>query len=306
MTDEAPLPKARDVSPDELSDGTSPPGAGQAGPGPLRTRRVRCLVTNDDGIASEGIRRLALMAADAGMDVVVAGPKRDYSGAGASITAATTDGKFEVEPITLPGLDEHRAYAVGGLPAFIALTGCRGAFGPPPDLVLSGINTGQNTGHAILHSGTVGAALTASTHGVRAMAVSLSAGLAPHSLSIGDTRVEPHWDTAIAYARQVLPGLFEAPPGTVLNLNVPDVALDVVRGLVRARLANFGAVQTNVLQRGTGYVQMGISEIDPTTEPDSDAALLASGFATITSLRPVCEAADVDVPGLLGAVLTAR
>lgn len=305
MSDE----RARDnVSPSELTERTGSERSRAEGRATLLDgeRRLRCLVTNDDGIGSEGLRRLALMAADAGMDVVVAGPARDYSGASASITAATADGRFEVEPRDLLGLDGHQAYAVSGLPAFIALTGCRGAFGQPPDIVLSGINVGQNTGHAILHSGTVGAALTASTHGMRAMAVSLSAGLAPHSLSVGDASSEPHWDTAVAYARELLPVLVASPPGTVLNLNVPDTAADEVRGLVRARLANFGAVQTNVLERGKGYVKMGISEIDPTTEPDSDAALLAAGYATITSLKPVCEADGVELPGLAAHLEAAR
>ena len=74
-------------------------------------------------------------------------------------------------PATVP---DDAVLAVDGLPAFIALTGMRGAFGPPPDIVLWGINNGPNTGYAVLHSGTVGAALTASTFGARAMAVSLN------------------------------------------------------------------------------------------------------------------------------------
>src|SRR5690348_15590289 len=171
-------------------------------------RRLRCLVTNDDGIGSEGVRVLALVALEAGLDVVVAAPMQECSGASASITAVEQDGRFVVESRTLPGLDEACAVlAVGGLPAFIALTGMRGAFGPPPDVVLSGINNGPNTGYAVLHSGTVGAALTASTFGARALAVSLNvrtrtvsgAGIAPSA------RSAPHWATAAELARRTLP-----------------------------------------------------------------------------------------------------
>jgi len=122
---------------DELSRrAAAPDGAIQHAPS---GRRLRCLVTNDDGIGSEGLRALALVALEAGLDVVVAAPMQESSGASASITAVEQNGRFVVEPRTVPGLDGACAVlAVGGLPAFIALTGMRGAFGPPPDIVLSG------------------------------------------------------------------------------------------------------------------------------------------------------------------------
>ena len=124
-----------EVSLEELSRrAAAPDGAVQHAP---TGRRLRCLVTNDDGIGSEGLRVLALVALEAGFDVVVAAPMRECSGASASITAVEEDGRFVVEARTLPGLEEACAVlAVGGLPAFIALTGMRGAFGPTPDIVL--------------------------------------------------------------------------------------------------------------------------------------------------------------------------
>ncbi len=163
----------QDVTPDELSRRTAPP-EGTIWPHD-EGRRWRCLITNDDGIDSDGLRVLAEVALEAGLEVIVAAPMQESSGASASITAIEEDGHFVVEPRTLPGLEGAcTVLAVGGLPAFIALTGMRGAFGPTPDIVLSGINNGPNTGYAVLHSGTVGAALTASTFGARAMAVSLN------------------------------------------------------------------------------------------------------------------------------------
>lgn len=273
-----------EISLGELSDlGSIDPTVGDADSG---RRRLRCLVTNDDGIESEGLRRLALVAAEAGFDVVVAAPRTEASGASASIFATEEDGKVLVEPWSLRGLEDHRAYAVSALPAFIALTGVNGAYGEPPDLVLSGINNGPNTGHAILHSGTVGAALTAAAHRTRAMAV---------SLGVGGNR---NWDAAVRAAATMLPALLRSTPGTVLNLNVPDADPSAVRGIRQAPLASFGAVQTNV-ESGEGWMQVGISEIDPFSEPDSDAALLAHGWATITVLRPVCQAEGFDLPKLL-------
>jgi 5'-nucleotidase len=276
-------PTERELTPEELSSRAAPPGE-TAGSGDSGTARLRCLVTNDDGIGSEGLRRLALVALDAGLEVVVAGPLHDVSGASASITAVEDGGRFLVERRPLPGLEACDVFGVGGLPAFIALTGARGAYGRPPDIVLSGINNGPNTGHAVLHSGTVGAALTGSTHGCRSMAVSLTPGR------------EPHWETAAEVARRVLPWLMEAPAGTVLNVNAPNIPLAEVRGLKRAGLANFGAVQTNVEDTGEGYVKICLSEIEADHEPGTDVALLADGYATVTPLRAVCEAAEVKLP----------
>lgn len=281
-----------ELSLDELSAKASAP-EGAIGPD-HEGRRWRCLITNDDGIDSEGLKVLAGVALEAGFEVVVAAPAREASGASASITAIEEDGHFVVEPRTIPGLEDACAVlAVGGLPAFIALTAMRGAFGPPPDIVLSGINNGPNTGYAVLHSGTVGAALTASTFGARAMAVSLNvrtrtvsgAGVPASQLS------QLCWDTAAEYARRTLPVLVESEPGTVLNINAPNSPLAEVKGFERARLARFGAVQTNVSERGEGYVKLTLAEIDAEYEPGTDAALIAGGYATITPLQAVCEAA---------------
>ena len=290
----------REVTLDELSRQASAPDGSLH---PHGERPWRCLITNDDGIDSAGLHVLAGVALDAGFEVVVAAPMQECSGASASITAVEEDGRFVVEPRTVRGLGEACAVlAVGGLPAFIALTGMRGAFGPPPDIVLSGINNGPNTGYAVLHSGTAGAALTASTFGARAMAVSLNvrmrspsgAGVAPSAAS------PPHWETAAEIARRALPVLVASDPGTVLNLNAPNVALSEVRGFERARLARFGAVQTNVAERGEGYVKVALAEIEAEYEPGTDAALIAAGYATITPLTAVCEARTVPLPEFAG------
>ena len=82
----------------------------------------------------------------------------------------------------------------------------------------------------------------------------------------------------------------------MLNLNAPNVPVREVRGLERARLARFGAVQTNVSERGEGYVKVALAEIDAEYEPGTDAALVAAGYATITPLTAVCEAGAVKLP----------
>src|SRR5947209_10702198 len=115
------------------------------------------LVTNDDGVDSPGIRALAAVAVRSGLDVVVAAPSWNSTGASASLTAVEKDGRFLVEDRTFDELPDLPVFAVEGAPAFIVRAAVRGAFGDPPDIVLSGINWGTNTGHAVLHSGTVGA-----------------------------------------------------------------------------------------------------------------------------------------------------
>nr|WP_221381313.1 5'/3'-nucleotidase SurE [Actinoplanes polyasparticus] len=130
---------------------------------------MRVLITNDDGVSAPGI--LALAAAVAGShDVVVAAPQDEASGMSAALTAVVSDGQIVVAPFELPGIT---AYGVAASPAYIVVLASLGVFGPPPDIVLSGINRGANAGRAVLHSGTVGAALTAANYGMRAMAVSL-------------------------------------------------------------------------------------------------------------------------------------
>lgn len=251
---------------------------------------MRALVTNDDGVDSVGIRTLAGVVAEAALDVVVAAPHKEFSGASASFSALQEDGRLVVHERHLPGLDGVLALGVEASPGFITFAAAHGAFGPPPDIVVSGINHGPNTGQAVLHSGTVGAALTASTFGFRALAVSL-AGSAP-----------TQFDTAAAVARRALTWLLAQDIGpTVLNVNVPDVPADRLRGLRSAPLAEFGAVQADIGETGTGYVTMTLAEIKAGTDDGTDAWLLAEGWATATALRAPCQATDVDLSDLVQA-----
>jgi 5'-nucleotidase len=250
---------------------------------------MRALITNDDGIDSPGIHALAATAAGPGLEVIVAAPSWDTSGASASLTAVEHDGRLILEDRTLDGLEGVTAFAVEAAPAFIVRAAVTGAFGPVPDIVLSGINRGPNTGHAVLHSGTVGAALTASTFGLPALAVSLGVGEATQ------------WDTAAEFAGLALDWLLQAPAPAVLNVNVPNLPHDEAMGFEEVRLAAFGAVQTTVTEKGAGYVKLAYEDIDAEMEPGTDAAALARGAACYTPLRAVCEAGDIDASALARA-----
>ncbi|MFY1577996.1 5'/3'-nucleotidase SurE [Verrucosispora sp. WMMD703] len=269
---------------------------------------LRVLITNDDGIAAPGIQALARAAVDRGLDVVVAAPLEEASGTSAAMSAMEQDGHVVVHDHPLPELDGVPAFGVGGSPGFIALIAVHGAFGPPPSVLLSGINRGANAGRAVLHSGTVGAAFTAAANGCRAMAVSLdvlSAGEA--TAASGGAAVaaaarvrdaERNWATAARVALDLLPRLTAAPTESVLNVNAPDLPLARLRGVRQATLATFGQVQMTVAESGHGFVRTSLEEPGQAVQPGTDLALLADGYASVTAVRAVTEVADVDLSGL--------
>jgi 5'-nucleotidase len=236
---------------------------------------MRALITNDDGIDSPGLATLASAALEHGLDVLVAAPSGQASGTSASVAAVGDTGRVVSERRTLPGLDVE-AYAVAAHPGLISLIACRGGFGGKPDLVLSGVNLGANVGRAILHSGTVGAALTGHVNDVTSMAVSLDVGL---------DGPEPLWDKAGEVVRAVLPMLCEMPAASVVSLNVPNIV--DVQGLRWAELARFGTVQSRVDEVDENEVELVSVYSEESLVPGTDAALLAEGYATLTALRSV-------------------
>src|SRR5919106_3909031 len=171
----------------------------------------RVMITNDDGIESPGVAAL-IEALRELYELVVVTPASDMSGSGTGI------GKFDpnlgvvLNQIDLPGVE---AYSVDGPPGLAVMGAALGAFGRFPDLVVSGINAGINTGHSVIHSGTVGAALTARTFSIKGLAVSVA-------------QSDPwQWDTAAEYAKSAAQWLLERDHGPyVLNVNVPGVPTD--------------------------------------------------------------------------------
>lgn len=257
------------------------------------SRRLRALITNDDGIDSPGLVALATAAVDAGFDVTVAAPHLDASGVGASVQAVRTAGATRLHPRELADLPGVPAWAVEGHPAFIVHAAARGWLDEAPDVVLSGVNFGSNVGRAVLHSGTVGAALTAGLHGWRALAVSLDSG--------PTVPEHPHWDGVAALLPDLLDLLLGTDEGTVLSLNVPDRPADELLDLREARLVPFGSVQVAVSHHDgvDGQVLRTTAEaLAVPPEPDTDVALLAAGHPTITALVTIAER-----PGVLASLL---
>jgi 5'-nucleotidase len=245
---------------------------------------LRALITNDDGVSAEGLEVLTEVALAAGLEVTVAAPHVNRSGTAAMLSALESGGRLVFDSAEVAGV---KAYGVHASPAMIVFAGVRGAFGERPDVVLSGINHGANTGQAVIHSGTVGAALTGANHGVPGFAVSLQA--------------EPPkaWDTARAVTGRALDWFLRHRAELhAVNVNVPDVAMAELKGLRSANFAGFGSVQAEIGEGGEGFVTMTFSQPSRDLEPDSDLALLRDGWATVSVMRPPIAAAPAVPSGL--------
>jgi 5'-nucleotidase len=289
------------------------------------------LVTNDDGVDAPGLAALtrALVAwqekeAAEGIEhqIVVVAPDSNFSGAGAAVGHVADRTVIGYRRARVVGAENVEAFGLGASPALSVIVGALGAVGAKPDLVLSGINHGVNVGRSVLHSGTVGAALTASQLGISALAVSLRVGANP----------DP-WESAADLAVSMIAPLAAAPVRTVLNLNVPALPISEIRGVRWARVSGEGLIKA---ARGSGWeepdpaeregpaaAEAGQSMIEgvggaergeilltvgtPFPRPEDrdlseateDAALIAGGYATLTALRGPRADEDSELIGLL-------
>jgi len=253
---------------------------------------VRILVTNDDGVHAPGlaalVRALARWAKEGeDREIVVVAPLANYSGASAAVGTVYERESVGFRRVRIEGAAEVPTFGLDAPPALTVIVGAFGAFGPRPDVVVSGINLGVNVGRSILHSGTVGAALTAAQHGFRALAVSMRSSPDPH-----------RWETAAEVALAVLPVVAAAPARTVLNLNVPTVELRDLKGVVSGRISDAGIVKdARAVETGFdgGAVELVLGTAIPSLgdtsgeDPSDDAALVGAGFATLTTLLGVGE-----------------
>jgi 5'-nucleotidase len=136
----------------------------------MNNSRKQILLTNDDGIQSPGLWAAAETLSKLGY-VTIAAPRDQASGTGRSMPPGS-DGKITATRLQI-GSQEWTAYAVGGTPAQTVVHAILELMPQPPDLVVSGINYGENIGHSITISGTVGAAMEGAACGVPSLAVSL-------------------------------------------------------------------------------------------------------------------------------------
>jgi 5'-nucleotidase len=182
-------------------------------------------------------------------------------------------------------------------------------FGPPFDLVVSGINPGANVGRSVYHSGTIGAALTARTGGLSGVAVSQAVtGFGVEGQGWDDMLQGQLWETAAAVADVVVGGLIADPPAepVVLNVNVPNLPLAMIKGWRRAdvgmqlpRSMASAHLEPKEGHEGTFSVKMAWG--DPVELPvETDGGAVEHGEVAITYLSRL---AGVDLPPDTGAEL---
>jgi len=254
---------------------------------------MRLLLTNDDGVEAEGLAVLAraiaqwMKDAPAGQqrEALIVAPDTNYSGMSSAVGNVFERPSVSYRRHRIEGAENILAYGLDAPPALCAILGSIGSFDYQPDVVISGINAGANVGRSVLHSGTVGAVLTAAQLGLSGLAVSVQWG------------EEVHYDTAAAVAVEVLDGLFLAPARTLLNLNVPNLPASELRGVKRGRISTAGVVKAAGPEAGGaalgefGELPLRVGDASPRLgdvsdeEPDEDGALVAAGFASLTALR---------------------
>ncbi len=179
-------------------------------------KRLRIIISNDDGVYAPGINALA-KELDEIADIRVVAPDRNRSGASHSLTLS--------HPLRVSELD-NGFRSVEGTPSDCVHLALTGLFDEPFDIVVSGINEGANLGDDVLYSGTVAAAMEGRFLGYPAIAISL---VGEHS---------KNYETAAIIARHMVEYLQEAPlpPATILNVNVPDVHYKDIKGFAVTKL----------------------------------------------------------------------
>ena len=177
------------------------------------------LITNDDGIDSPGLRAVVDAVSTLG-ELVIAAPNRQWSGSGRSMPASVT-GRITEVPSANPS--EGRAYAIDATPALCIIHAMAQLVDRRPDLVISGINFGENVGVDITISGTIGAAIEAAAFGIPALAVSVEMPVENHL--VGDTSKD--YTAARAFTRNFAERMLTWPmpfDADILSINVPQGA----------------------------------------------------------------------------------
>lgn len=238
-----------------------------------QTRRI--LVTNDDGVESPGITRLAAALGET-YDVVLAAPASDSSGSGTGIGRFSAVSGVEISPIA--GMDQS-SHAIAGPPGLAVMAAALGAFGDAPDLVVSGPNAGMNTGHSVIHSGTVGAVLGARTFGIPGVALSLQ-------------RSDPwHWDTAVRVGVQAAEWVLENSGDELmtLNINIPARGYDELKPAAWARLDEFGYFHVASADLDRQLLVFEVEGSNAGSDATTDTALCRAGHVAMTLLTGVME-----------------
>ncbi len=248
------------------------------------------LITNDDGVYAPGLLALKHALAELG-DVYVLAPERNWSAAG---HARTMHDPLRVNSVRLE--DGSEAFATSGGPADCVALAVLGVLDVPIDLVVAGINNGHNMGNDLNYSGTVACAREATIFGLPGIAVSTA--LAPLAkCDLGEARRLAGAVAAMVAGQALLHGL---PRGTLLNVNVPAVTPDKLRGIEVTRLG-VRTYADEVIRRVDPYGRpyYWLYGALPSDEPDdgTDVGAVANDIVSITPIG--LDMTDHSVQGLI-------
>ena len=230
------------------------------------------LLTNDDGIYAEGLialrRELATIA-----ETIVFAPSTERSGVAHAVTLYSP---IAVEKVTVDG---KVAYAVEGTPVDCVKIAVKGMGKTKPDLVLSGINSGPNVGIDIIYSGTVSAAVEAAIMGIPAVAISLAESQSPD------------FSYAARFAAELAATLLQdrfLPPGILLNVNVPAVPEDQIKGVAvtkQSRSCYGEHFERKRVSPDKMFFTISGKLADLSEPPDVDITALANNYISITPVH---------------------
>jgi 5'-nucleotidase len=229
---------------------------------------VRILLSNDDGYQSKGLRTLAEHLADVA-EVIVVAPDRNRSGASNSLTLET--------PLRVEQVDRN-VYYVNGTPTDCVHVAISALLDREPDMLISGINHGANLGDDVLYSGTVAAAMEGRFHGIPAIAVSLV-------LEEGG-----HFATAASFVRRLVQRTHEEPlpADAILNVNVPDLPAESLKGIRTTRLG-FRHKSEPVVKaldpKNRPIYWIGPAGAGQDAGPGTDFDAIASGCVSVSPLK---------------------
>jgi len=235
---------------------------------------MKFLLSNDDGYFAPGLAALAQALASLG-EVTVVAPERDRSGASNSLTLD--------RPLSLRRAASGFHY-VNGTPTdcvHLAVTGMLDAL---PDLVVSGINDGANMGEDTIYSGTVAAATEGFLLGIPAIAVSLAKKPAVHF----DTAARVVFELIARHQREPLGGLALQSGAVLLNVNVPDLPYDEIKGTRVTRLGRRHKAEPVIKSsnpRGEAIYWVGPPGRAEDAGEETDFWAVANGYVSITPLQ---------------------
>lgn len=237
---------------------------------------MKILLSNDDGVHALGLKILYDELKKLGTVKVVA-PLEEKSTTGHSLTLH--------KPLRLIQMENKDFYGVNGSPADCIYLGLKQVLKYEPDIIVSGINRGANLGQDIYYSGTVSAAREACIIGIPSYAVSLDVDFKSRK-----PESKLHFKTAAKMAVKVIKEYQKRkfPKYTLLNINVPDVPMNKIKGIMPARQGfrhYSGAVVRRVDHRGKDYYWVGGQYAGFEKEHDTDCAKVDEGFVTVTPLK---------------------